>query len=262
MSFDPSRGKRAGLLISHPGHELRVHRWLELATPVTFVMTKGDGSHGVSRLDSSTRLLERAGAQIGSIYGRLDDCDLYRALLGRDLALFDALLTELVGQLLGLDLDYLVADSEEGYNPSHDVCRYLAGGATAAVSRLRSRPLADFDFPLVGPPDACPADRRLDALWIHLNDDDLARKLRAAHEYPELKAEVERAMQANGAAAFRVECLRPVRPDDRPPFTRPFYEEYGERQVASGVYAEVIRYDRHVRPIRDALRSRAAALGA
>lgn len=62
-----------------------------------------------------------------------------------------------------------------------------------------------------------------------------------------------------GAAAFQTECLRPVRPDDRRGFDRPFCEDHGERQVARGLYDEVIRYDQHVRPILDAVRAAANA---
>jgi hypothetical protein len=34
----------------------------------------------------------------------------------------------------------------------------------------------------------------------------------------------------------------------------PFYETYGEKQVAAGHYAKVLRYREHVRPIEEALR--------
>jgi hypothetical protein len=256
----PIHGQRAALLVAHPGHELRVHHWIETARPVTFALTKGDGAHRVSRLESSTKVLERAGASIGSIYGRLDDREVYRALLARDHELFTEWLAELVTELIALDVDYLVADGEEGYNPSHDVCHYLASASTAAVARTTGRTVADFDFPLIGPPDACPADRRLEAVWLHLDDDALARKLQSAREYTELREEVERAVQANGAEAFRVECLRPVKRDDRQTFSRPFYEQYGEQQVAKGIYSEVIRYDQHIVPLKNALWYHAAAI--
>ncbi len=72
---------RAALVVAHPGHELRVHHWMERARPVVFVLTDGSGSAHSSRLASTTAVLEQAGARPGSIYGRLSDRDLYRALL-------------------------------------------------------------------------------------------------------------------------------------------------------------------------------------
>jgi hypothetical protein len=62
-----------------------------------------------------------------------------------------------------------------------------------------------------------------------------------------------------GAPDFRVEWLRPVvaRGESARPFTgeRPFYEEYGERQVAAGHYTRVLRYREHVLPLTRALNS-------
>jgi hypothetical protein len=36
---------------------------------------------------------------------------------------------------------------------------------------------------------------------------------------------------------------------------KPFYEQYGEKQVAAGHYARVLRYDEHIAPLAKALRS-------
>src|SRR5438552_2179679 len=84
-------GRRAALVIAHPGHELRVHAWVELAQPLAFVLTDGSGHTGQSRLASTSRLLERTGAAPGGIYGRLTDRALYPAILGGDVALFTGL---------------------------------------------------------------------------------------------------------------------------------------------------------------------------
>src|SRR5258706_14950239 len=93
MSLNSSP-RRAALVVAHPGHELRVHRWLERTRPVVFVLTDGSGNHGVSRLDSTTALLGQAGATAGPIYCRLSDREQYRAMLGVDLGLLSALADE------------------------------------------------------------------------------------------------------------------------------------------------------------------------
>jgi hypothetical protein len=242
----------AALIIAHPGHALRIHRWLELNRPTTFVLTKGDGAAGPSRVASTTRVLEAAGARAGSVYGRLEDRAIYAALLRRDEALFLGLRDEIADALATEGVELVAADAEEGYNPSHDVCRYLAESA-AAVAATRGRVCAVYDFALVGDPAACPAGLAARAVRLRLDDEALARKLEASRRYPELQAEVAAALARHGADAFRTECLRPVVPEAELP-ARPFYETYGERQVAAGRYAEVIRFEEHVRPIRDALR--------
>jgi hypothetical protein len=47
----------SALIIAHPGHEIRVHGWLERAKPVVYVLTDGSGRSGQSRLASTARLL-------------------------------------------------------------------------------------------------------------------------------------------------------------------------------------------------------------
>src|SRR5688500_3266410 len=91
---------RAALLIAHPGHELRVHHWIERATPLVLVLTHGDGRAGSSRLASTTRLLERAGAEVGVVYGRWRDRDVYDALVAGEVAAFTSALDDITGALI------------------------------------------------------------------------------------------------------------------------------------------------------------------
>jgi hypothetical protein len=253
MSAQALKPRRAALVVAHPGHELRVYRWLELTRPVVFVLTDGSGNHGVSRLASTTALLDRAGATAGAIYGRLSDRELYRAVLGGNLGLFTNLADELARDLA--DVDVVAGDAVEGYNPGHDVCRLLVN---AAVLRLEAegRRIANLDFPLVGAPDDCPPCNCNETLRLELDEGALHRKLAAARTYPELAGEVDAALANHGSDRFRVECLRPVRYGlDLAPFFAhpPFYETHGENRVAMGLYGEVIRFQGHVAPLAAAL---------
>jgi hypothetical protein len=254
------RSEPAALLIAHPGHELRVFGWLATARPLSFVLTKGDGHAGVSRLSSTSRVLAEAGAPAGSIYGRLDDAEIYAALLRHDTDLFLGLLEELVTALILHDASMVVVDADEGYNPSHDVCAYLAAAAAAMTGQRIGRSVSLFDFPLIAAPNSCRAPERDQSIWLNLDDDLFARKMRSAQNYPEMALEVSRAVESHGAEAFRVECLRPTTVDAEPA-TVPFYEQYGDQQVAAGRYREVIRYGHHVAPIRKALLERAGLTG-
>ncbi len=276
-STDPKNAARAALVVAHPGHELRVHGWLEEAAPVVCVLTDGSGRTRRSRLDSTTGVLRAAGADAGPVYGALTDAELYAALLDRDHATFKRLVDEVAAVLVLEDVGCVVGDAEEGYNPGHDVCRLVIDAAVRLARREAGRSVENYDFTLVAPPGLCPEALREDAVWYHLGDAAYARKLSAALNYPELGAEVEAAFGGAGSAGlrehpdlaarsdfggaalydFRVECLRPV--DSRlraaPPFRgpRPFYEDYGERQVAAGHYARVLRYSEHVLPLAAAL---------
>jgi hypothetical protein len=240
------------LIIAHPGQELRVHAWLERTRPTSFVLTQGDGAVGHSRLRSTTAVLTRAGAPVGSVYGSLKDREIYAALVERRHAVFLRILDALADALIASNVDSVVSDAEEGYNPSHDVCRYLASAAAALAARSAGREIEGFDFPLIGAPDVCAAELCSRALWIRLDDDALSRKLSAAASYPELRHEVDAALATVGAQAFRTECLRPWTSPRGEDGTRPFYEVHGERKVAAGIYSDVIRQE-HLLSLRDAL---------
>jgi hypothetical protein len=85
----------AALVIAHPGRELRLHHWLEEVRPVVCVLTDGSGSAGDSRLQSTTTVLRRAGAEPGPIYGRFTDREIYNATIAGRSQLFVGLAREL-----------------------------------------------------------------------------------------------------------------------------------------------------------------------
>lgn len=254
--------ERAILVIAHPGHELRVHGWLETMAPAVWILTDGSGHTGRSRIDSTTRVLKSTGAVPGPVYGSMSDADLYNTVLGFDHRPFLELVDKLAAAILHEQVDCIAGDAEEGYNPGHDTCRLIINAAVKLVQRKSGKPIRNYDFTLVGPPDQCPDDVRDHSLWLNLDDEAFARKLSAARNYPELQMEVETALNGTGVrdtGRFRVECLRRVNShslairslEDEPPF----YEQYGEKQVKSGYYSHVLRYSEHMLPLARALDS-------
>src|SRR5215469_10219464 len=92
-------GLRAALVIAHPGHELRVHHWLERAKPQVFVLTDGSGLTDSSRTHRTEVLLELANAAKGPMFGSLSDQQLYGAIVAGDADLFVALSHDLAAPL-------------------------------------------------------------------------------------------------------------------------------------------------------------------
>ncbi|HEV7787174.1 MAG TPA: hypothetical protein VGQ28_17670 [Thermoanaerobaculia bacterium] len=248
----------AALIAAHPGHELRVHGWLERARPEVFVLTDGSGHAGTSRLPSTAEVLGRAGARQGFVFGRYTDRAFYELLLaGRAEPLAD-LARELAAALVASRVERVVCDAAEGFNPSHDLCRLLAGAASALAAVRLGRPIACFDHLLEGSPEArCTCGSEGSCVRLVLDDAALDRKLAAAEAYPELRGEVERALALYGPAAFRVEHLRPADPhgeaEDLVP-DNPGYERHGAERVAAGHYRRVLRRREHFLPIARALR--------
>ncbi len=247
-------GARAALIIAHPGHELRVHGWLEFAHPRVFVLSDGSGRSGVSRLAATRRVLDAAGAEAGSIFGWLSDREFYDTLLAGDVERFVRLAETLSDALVREQVDYVAGDNVEGYNPAHDLCRRVIDTA-AALAAAQGRAVANFEFPVVGAAVA-PHQRTMN---FHLSDEALSRKIAAARSYIELWSEVDAALKVTEESELRVEKLNPVdKPFERaePSDDPPFYETYGEGQVNAGYYEKVLRYREHVAPVMDALKKR------
>lgn len=281
ISATPGKQPRATLVIAHPGHELRVHGWLETALPDVWVLTDGSGRTRRSRIDSTTRVLAATGAVAGPIYGQMSDADLYNAVLTFDHRRFTDLVDQLAASLINNRVNCIAGDAEEGYNPAHDICRLVINAASRLVNRKTKNQIANYEFALVGAPARCPDELRAKSLWLNLDEAALARKISAARNYPELQAEVEAALGGNGNETlrehsnlvervdakvslpnvnnFQVECLRPancqVRSNSSLKDQIPFYEEYGERQVKAGHYTQVLRYSEHMLPLVMALDS-------
>jgi hypothetical protein len=253
---DAIAGCRALLVVAHPGHELRVHGWLEQARPQVWVLTDGSGHGGRGRLASTARLLANAGAAPGAIFGRLSDREAYSLMMDGDVDAARGLVEELAAALVAQQVDYVAGDACEGFNPVHDLCRLIVDTAVLVARRQSGRTIGDFEFALEGAPDWRGGGKEL--AW-QLDDEALARKLAAARGYPELVDEVERALRLHGADAFRRERLHAVEPlrtlagrfDGKPQ-----YERFGEERVAAGLYSRVLRHDEHYAPLTAELLAR------
>ena len=246
-------GSRAALVVAHPGHELRIHGWLERTRPLVFVLTDGSGARGRSRLDSTTRLLERAGAAPGAIYGVVSDRRLYEIILSGDVSWFVALASSLLHALLAARVEVVAADALEGFNPAHDLCRHIVD-AVVARARSAGRSLEGLAFPLDAPPGV--PEKRLPPGCVHLDlsDRELARKLESAQAYTGIDQEVREALERHGADAFRREVLWPADAAPFAPTDPPAYERFGENRARAGTYGQVIRRRDHIDPIVEALR--------
>jgi hypothetical protein len=248
---------RTALVVAHPGHELRVYHWLRIARPCVFVLTDGSGHSGRSRLGRTTALLKQVSARQGSIYGRFTDREIYSAILSHNHRLFIDAAEELARALVAGEFEYVAGDRAEGYNPVHDVCRYVIDAAVDLANRKRGASISNYDFALAGIDRGRPPDTLETELSLELTDDELSQKLDAARSYDELSADIDEMLKVGGMDGIRTETLRPV---PRVPLNegvnveRPFYETYGEKQVAAGHYQTVLRYREHLMPLANALR--------
>jgi AcrR family transcriptional regulator len=251
-----SVSNRSAIVVAHPGHELRVYHWMERERPLYFCLTEGSGGAAKSRMASTHRVLEAVGATPGGLYGRYADKDLYRLLVDGHIDEFLQLVHELADALIASGVDCVAGDAVEGFNPTHDVCRFVIDGAVDIARKRTGRAIQNLDFVLDGTPDACPDTIRGDATWLRLDAAALNRKIDSALQYAELRHEVEVAIQRFGRGAFAVECLRPATTHLMIEQFRqelPAYERYGQIRVTEGRYQQIIRYMEHVLPVRHAI---------
>jgi hypothetical protein len=247
---------KIALMVAHPGHELMVYHWMEKYRPIYFCLTDGSGGNAQSRLASTAGLLDKVGVRPGPLFGRYADKQVYQLLLDGRVEVFVELARELADQWVAGDIDCVSGDAVEGFNPVHDVCRFVVDGAAALAGARMGKSLQNFDFVLDGPPDACPPDVQGEARGVRLDEAALDRKLDAATEYKEMTYEIRATVLRFGRAAFAQECLRPVTTAAmlRQFETElPVYERYGNIRVNQGLYHDVIRYHQHVLPVRQAI---------
>jgi hypothetical protein len=187
---------RVALVVAHPGHELRVHGWMQASRPAVFVLTDGSGRSSASRLQASTQVLADLGLRPGSLFGSRRDLEFYDAFLKRDFPFFSDLAEQLAVEFGEQEFQCVVGDAAEGYSPTHDVCRLLIDAAVEIHRRRTGNQLANFEFAVVGPPDECPPELAVHAAWYHLDDETFDRKIAAVRGYnAELAREVEAALQ-------------------------------------------------------------------
>jgi hypothetical protein len=232
------------LIFAHPGHELRAHHLMERVHPTVVVLTDGSGSTLLSRLEESRALVERTGARTGATFGPLTDRAAYAALMDVDPRPFLAQVDAMADALVNQNIQAVVVDAAEGFNPVHDVCHWIGVAATLRARRTGRRSTL-FEIDLIAHPNPLG-----DGLRLQLDEYAFARKLDAIAQYAALKAEVEAAFSLYGQDAFRTEFLRPVTAEALPPPTWvPHYESVGDARVREGRYASSLRYASHVRPV-------------
>jgi hypothetical protein len=248
---------RAVLIVAHPGHELLLHHWLERAHPIVCALTDGSGSRARDRSGRSKTIIQRTGAQVGPVFGVRTDRAWYNAILAGDRRPFDSVAARIANVCRANRVTQIVADPVELFNPMHDLCSCLAQSVAMRLQgpgaiELLTYPIERPDLLRARPVHVCTLD-----------DAALQRKLGAAAEYYELTSEVERKRGATEDVA--VERLFPVDIHGvwaRQPAEEPVYERIGRSRVDRGTYAELITYEKHVRPLAAMLTAGAPERGA
>ena len=80
-----TKASKAALIIGHPGHELRVFKYIKEYTPDVFILTDGSGSNRSSRIHQSIQLLISLGAKVQCPFPVFTDKDFYNIILMQEI---------------------------------------------------------------------------------------------------------------------------------------------------------------------------------
>jgi hypothetical protein len=243
---------RAALVVTHPGHEVLLHGWLELAKPVVFVLTDGCDAGGYSAIGTTARTLQNIGSQAGRLFGRCSEPRLLQAVIQGDHERIFALAEELADAFITDKITFVVADPAEGRHPSHDLCRLLTDTAVTLAARHRPE-LRNYEYSLY------PAEPRRKVVAggkgfpLSIEGTAWQRKFSCARTYPACLEELWQTIQHHGLDSLREEYLRPAMPWGIMQRTGVSYSRAGDRLPIPDV-----GFHEHLLPAAEALRRHAA----
>ncbi len=228
------------LILAHPGHELRIHHWLELNRPRVYLLTDGSGGKGTSRTHFSRKIVEETGSICGSVFGELSDKTWYAALADKNFTFFHSVLARIEADLADGESFDIIADAVDGYNPVHDLAsamgvalqrRLIAAGRKATLAFSAAVPSASGDL----------------VALLHLDEAARARKLKAIEGYTPLAEEARRILEQDSSAIDREYLIKQSTNWSKQ--TTPTWETIGRERVQAGTYKSCLTSEEHFLPI-------------
>ncbi|MCE7993728.1 MAG: hypothetical protein HEP71_17210 [Roseivirga sp.] len=242
------------LFIGHPGHELLAYKFLQEYKPYVIFLTTGSGNADTPRIKGSIDLVEALELHVFSPFSPFTDRQIYNLIMDGNFGEFKQVKSALTAFVLEHNIERIVGDALEGFNPSHDLCRYIINGC---VQDLKGRHnLENYDF--LQDEVFRNSEIKLNELDIvlRLNNDEMEAKLQACRKYSELKFEVDRFFDAYGSDFFALEYFRHI--TDTSMMTNwegehPFYELHGRKRVQEGIYEKALLFEDHMLPLAKSL---------
>jgi hypothetical protein len=244
-------------VFSHPNHELAVFGFVQRFRPTLLFLTDGGGAQRVAETRAG---LESIGLADQAQFLNHPEAALYEALIRCDVGFCQRLVAEIATVIDAVQPQSIFCDAVEFYNPVHDLSLPLV---LAAVAQSKQR-AAVFEVPLIFQRPGVeeeeyeiqrlPASQQDDQIELHLNEVEVAAKLRARAEvYAQLNAQMSGLLDLP-VSHFALEVLRPSSTVSQPDGERMLrYEWRGRRLQTHGQVDQVITYSEHYQPLIAAL---------
>ena len=243
---------RCAFVMAHPGHELRVHSWLNRLQPQVILITDGSGRGGADHVALSACTIDQSGASLNAASAQWTDHQAYNHILTCNAVAVSKAINDVAQELAMHSIEWVICDAIEGFNPVHDLCSVMAVQASSIAERATGKAIKCVDFPLEGPPESATQTGERSELKLNLSDEEWRAKREAIAQNSALQFEIDRGFRLYGERAFRTEVLTPVNIKKSLSWlaqNKPFYEVHGEKRVQEGVYKNVLRYREHFLPL-------------
>lgn len=204
----------------------------------------------------------------------ITDSHIYNELISDKLGFFVKYVEFLANHFIHFKIDYVVCESSEGFNPVNEMCRIVTNIAIEAVKKATGKIIHNYDFPIYDNPNQHIDE---DSIHIVLDDSAFERKISAiANHHSSILSELKpivgeeiteqlKLVAHDKALVFDIlktadkdiimnEYLQPFKISNRNE-QNPFYESHGEKIVESGIYSEIITYEKHILPMKKKLES-------
>lgn len=242
------------LFAGHPGHELLAYKFLMEYKPHVIFLTTGSGNTDDPRINSSIQLIESLGLKVFRPFEPFTDRLLYNLVMNGGFQEFANVKSSLIAFIEQHDIELIVGDALEGFNPSHDLCRYIIN---ASVQELPpEKKILNYDF-LLDEVSRNQVSQKSDSdIVLKLDEEEMESKLNACRVYSRLKFEVDRFFEKYGSEFFSLEYFRKISNTleiSNWEEEAPFYETHGRKRVEEGVYESALLFESHMKPLANHL---------
>lgn len=240
------------LFVGHPGHELLAYKFMTLYKPDVVFLTDGSGSNSESRIHRSIDLVECLGLKTYSPFTPFTDRQIYNLIKSNNIADFLNLKSTLKSFIIKHNYQIIVGDALEGFNPSHDLCRYLINSIVMDLSNS----IKNYEFYQDDITKNNPTTKASGDLLIKLNENEFQEKSNVSKKYLEVRLEVDKFENQYDKELFTQEYFREVKnPETIVSWEtkEPSYEKFGRKRVEEGIYNSLITFENHMKVLAEAL---------
>lgn len=246
------------LFIGHPGHELLAYKFMCIHKPEVIFLTGGSSSDNISRIHQSIKLVKSLGLKVHFPIEPFMDRDIYDLILSKSTDDFLKIKSALKKFVIENSIKRIVGDALEGFNPSHDICRYLINSIVTEVKNEIDVTIDNYEFFQENVSQNKTLLKSDEDIQIKLNKKEFDNKLKVCLDYSEIKFELDKFINLYGEDFFMIEYFRKIKNTEQIKTwdsKYPYYEEFGRKRIKEGTYSELISFENHMKIIALALQN-------